>query len=115
MVFRFTRQSEGNIIYTKVVGVSLPHRQENLRAQYLRLGERLWWKFDEGNKYDENAVLVFADEAMTVELGHLPRAVAAQVKKAVVEEKKVIAIYVKKMTGMKPPKLRGLNIVVRSE
>jgi hypothetical protein len=94
-------------VNSKLVGTTFHDRQESVKA--LNDGQRLYWKHEQDNVFDENAILVFADEQRTREVGHLNRRLAEVFVKRMkrgVEQ----AITVSKVTGNGPP--YGVNVIV---
>lgn len=97
------------VIHSKLTGVSFEGRQQNLRL--VQQGFRLFWVHEKDNQYDSNAVKVFADPAMRVELGHLNRDLAKDFVQAVAEGK-MMEIYCAQLTGGKFGRSYGMNIKV---
>ena len=97
------------VIMSKLTGVTFNGRQDNLRL--VQPGFRLFWFHEKDNQYDANAVKVFADPTMRVELGHLNRRLAADFI-ARVGEGKEQEIYCAQITGGKAGMSRGINVKV---
>ena len=103
------------VIKTKLVGVSFDaksgeSRQDNL--QKVQSGFKLFWEHEQDNKYDPNAIIVYADPAKTIELGHI----SAELAKKLQEFKRaghVIDIFALELTGGQGKKSFGLNVEVR--
>jgi single-stranded-DNA-specific exonuclease len=97
------------VIHSKLVGVSFDGRQDNLRL--VQPGFRLFWFHEKDNQYDANAVKVFADPTMRVELGHLKRELAAKVVERIAAGEK-LEIFAAQLTGGKKGMSRGVNVKV---
>ena len=103
------------VIKTKLKGVSFSakdgsDRQDNL--QKVQPGFKLFWEHEHDNKYDPNAIIVYADPAKKIELGH----VSAELAKKLQEYKRachVIDIFALELTGGQGKKSFGLNVEVR--
>lgn len=96
--------------HTKLVGVTFEQRQENI--EFLKPGQRLYWKHTPENPYDKNAVLVCVDEAMVLELGHLNMNMARHTVERMKEGLKQ-EIFVSMVTGGVHPLSRGVNIIIK--
>lgn len=93
--------------HSKLAGVTFNGRQANLGL--VNAKDLLFWRHEIENKFDANAILVFADSTMKKELGHLRRPVAKRFIDLVVKEKSPIIIC-DGSTGGQWPKQKGLNI-----
>ena len=74
-------------------------------------GFRLFWIHEKDNQYDPNAIRVYADPAMRVDLGHLSREMASKVVVELQEGKKM-ELYCMQITGGKAGKSNGMNIKI---
>jgi len=92
---------------SKLVGVSFDGRQENVKA--IQPGFHLFWVHEKDNQYDPNAIHVFADPALTKDLGHLRKELAAEAVQWIAEGK-TMTIVAEQVTGGKNQQSYGLNI-----
>ncbi len=92
---------------SKIVGVTFEGRQENVKK--VQPGFNLFWVHEKDNEYDPNAIKVFADPEMTLELGHLKRELAEQVVEWLADGK-TMQIVAEQVTGGKENQSYGLNV-----
>ena len=95
------------VIHSKLVGVTYRGRQRNF--ELVKENDILFWKHCPDNEFDSNAILVYADSAMTRELGHLKRSVAKRFVEILQKEKPIIVCA--KITG-EGKKMKGMNVRV---
>lgn len=91
-------------VYSKLVGVTFNNRQFFIK--HLEEGQKLFWKHDKNNKYDENAIELFADEQLKKSLGHLNKDLA----KDFVNWKNQL-VWVDKVTGTEK-QTKGVNVFI---
>jgi hypothetical protein len=63
---------------SKIKGVSQPGRQDNVKS--LILGQTIFFEPEPSNKYDPNAVMLFADREKTKMLGYVDAALLQDMK-----------------------------------
>ena len=101
------------MVRTKLVGVSFDGRQENIKT--LEDGFMLFWEHEEDNKYDPNAIHVYADPAKTISVGHLSREIAEKFVKWI-DEGQNLSIVCSQVTGGKTAhQSYGVNIEIYNE
>lgn len=92
---------------SKLRGVSFEGRQDNVKK--VQPGFNLFWVHEKDNQYDVNAIKVFADPEMKVELGHLRKELAAEAVQWIADGK-TMTIVAEKVTGGGENQSYGLNI-----
>lgn len=97
---------------SKIVGVSFGDRQENVRS--IVPGFVLFWRHEVENPYDENAVAVFVDPSMRMQVGHLKRELAKEFMGWVVENRNP-RIIAEQVTGGKEKQSYGVNVRIVCE
>jgi len=100
---------------TSLVGVTFEGRQENIRL--VATGQKLFWKNEVDNPHDSNAILLFADEEMKVQLGHIRAELAGKLMERLNNKKCEYEMFADRVTGggidfLGRPKNYGLNIIV---
>ena len=99
-------------IFSKLVGVTFHNRQDNL--QLVNVGFNLFWKCEEDNPFDKNAIIVYADPEMKIELGHIKKELAAELQ-GYIGAKREIKIIAEQLTGTLPKQTFGLNVKILIE
>jgi single-stranded-DNA-specific exonuclease len=89
--------------FSKLVGVTFEGRQE--RVALLSKGQKLFWKHEEDNPHDSNAMRVYADVEMTQDVGHIKANLAKKLMERKKEKGCGYEVFVEKLTGGE----KGLN------
>lgn len=101
-------------MHSKVVGVSIREngedRQLNVRA--VKDGQKLFWKHEENNPFDSNAIKLYSDEAMTKALGYLNRELALELMTQMKKFGYKYEVWATQVTGG-AGRTYGLNITIK--
>lgn len=96
-------------INTKLVGVTFDDRQEHVKL--LQEGYQLFWKHEQENPVDPNALAVFADPSLKKQVGYIKKELSGKIVPMLKEGKKM-SLRVTEMTGGEGPQSHGVNIQV---
>lgn len=99
---------KNNAFFSKIKGVTQGNRQQNLKG--LQKAQKLYPKFEDDNPVDPNAIKLFADEAMLIDLGYISKDLVADLR----EFKKLgidFEIRVTDVTGLNK-QTQGCNILI---
>jgi len=97
------------LLFTKVVGVTFEKRQENISK--LTSVSSLFLKREPENKWDPNAIMVFANKECTEQIGYISADLALDFAPAMDKETKYDC-FVSQLTGWKDQN-KGVNITIR--
>lgn len=98
--------------FTKIKGVTMePGRQEALRS--LTKGQTLYFNHEKDNKFDSNAIAIFADENRKVQLGYLSKELAPDILEYLYTHSVKVTMAVSEVTGGYDNKSLGCNINVK--
>ena len=100
-------ESNPNITYTKLVGVTFNNRQQIIKG--LTEGELLVFERQPKNEFDKNAILALRSDGK--EVGHISRELAQQLAPALDNGAKYIC-EVKNITGT-GKEIKGVNIGIK--
>jgi hypothetical protein len=104
---------QSDIIYSKVKGSTMADgRQDNLSK--LTSGQQLYFIHEKDNKFDSNAIKLFADKDLTVELGYVNKELSPDLLKFMYDHSIRFNIYVSEVTGGTGDKTSfGCNIMIK--
>jgi hypothetical protein len=100
-----------NAIFSKVKGSTMaPGRQENIKK--LNQADKIFFVFEDSNQVDANAIKLYADDKLTLELGYVPKELAVDLRdfKRNGVDFEIRATSVTGNTKDKPT--AGLNIII---
>jgi len=99
---------KNNAFFSKIKGVTIGNRQQHIRN--LKKADKLYPLFEDDNKFDPNAIKLFADEAMVIDLGYISKDLVGDLRKF--KKNKIdFEIRVTEVTGLKKP-TQGCNILI---
>jgi hypothetical protein len=100
---------KNNAFFSKIKGVTMENnRQANINK--LVKAQKLFVHFEDDNKYDPNAIKLFADEAKLIDLGYISKDLVADLR----EFKKLgidFEVRVTDVTGL-GKQTQGCNILI---
>jgi len=102
------KKFKNNAFFTKVRGVTQGNRQQHLKG--LQKAQKLYPMFEDNNPVDPNAIKLFADEAMVIDLGYVSKDLVVDLR----EFKKLgidFEIRVTEVTGLNK-QTQGCNILI---
>jgi hypothetical protein len=97
------------IIFSKLVGVSFEGRQANIE-HFVKPDQELFWVHESENKYDSNAIHVFADLHMRCSIGHLNKELAKHFVERIAKGE-TQRIFCAQITGVEN-RSKGVNIKI---
>ena len=97
-------------LITSIVGVTFEGRQDRLAL--LSPGQKLFWRHEENNRFDSNAMHIFSDAEMTQDVGHLRTNLAKKLIERKKEKNCDYLMFVEKVIGGGEGRNLGVRVLV---